>query len=61
MGKIICVAGYKAFVGLMKVFINDINTAEIYGDWVYTPETDEWLCDNQRYPASICRIESVDG
>jgi hypothetical protein len=45
----------------MKVFINDINTAEIYGEWVYTPETDEWICKSARYPAEKCRIESVDG
>lgn len=61
MGKIICAAGYKAFTGLMKVFINEINTEEIYGDWIYTPVSDEWFCKNNRYPANKCRIVSVDG
>ena len=60
MGKIICVAGYKAFTGTMRVFINQINTAEIYGDWVYTPETDEWICKENRFPADSCRIEEID-
>ncbi len=58
MRKIICVQGYKAFTGVMRVFGPDKPAEEIYGEWLYRPDTDCWYCKEQTYPAEYCAIVS---
>lgn len=62
MGRIISVEGYKAFRGYMR--ITPRNTAyfphEVYGDWLYKPDTDCWYCNGLSYPADVCTIEVIE-
>lgn len=60
MGKIITVEGYKAFRGVLVVYIGKNKTREIFGDWLYKPETDCWYGNGESIPASICKIASVE-
>ena len=52
----ICVAGYKAFRGTMKIIpLNpDIEPYTITGDWLYNPDADCWYGNGQSFPACIC-------
>ena len=54
----ICVEGYKAFRGVMKITpkLSSISPKDISGDWLYKPEYDCWYCNGSSYPASICEI-----
>lgn len=54
MRKIISVQGYKAFTGVMRVSWPDKPSEEIYGDWLYRPDTNCWYRENETYPADIC-------
>lgn len=56
MAKIISVQGYKAFTGVMRIRWRDKPAEEIYGDWLYRPDTNCWYCDESEYPAERCII-----
>ena len=63
MGKIIIVNGHRAFRGWMEVWLSApcgrIGKSEIYGDWLYEPDTDCWYCDDLQFPAKNCIILEV--
>lgn len=52
----ICVEGYKAFRGTMKVTPGNpaYPPYELTGDWLYKPDTDCWYCKGQSFPAFTC-------
>lgn len=57
----ICVEGYKAFRGTMRITPNDIPPYKacphtVSGDWLYKPEYDCWYCKGSSYPAQVCEI-----
>lgn len=56
------IEGYKTFSGTMR--ITPINAKfkpfELYGDWVYNPETECWYGDGQSFPVEICAIIKED-
>ena len=54
--KMICVEGYKAFRGEMKITPKNpaISPYTMTGDWLYKPDTDCWYGKGQSFPASIC-------
>lgn len=54
----ICVEGYKAFRGIMKITPTNPNfpAEEIEADWLYKPEYDCWYGKGWSYPASICTV-----
>lgn len=57
MDKIICVEGYKAFRGKMKIKPQNGNSPFIIeGDWLYKPEYDCWYGKGRSFIASICEI-----
>lgn len=60
MSKIISVNGYKAFTGTIRVLWSDRPTEEIYGDWLYRPDTNCWYCQDRSFPAAICMIVGAD-
>lgn len=52
----ICVEGYKAFRGTMKVTPGNpaFPPYELTGEWLYKPDTDCWYCKGQSFPAFTC-------
>lgn len=54
----ICVEGYKAFYGIMR--ISPINPEyqgyKMDGNWLYKPEHDCWYCNGRSFPASVCKV-----
>ena len=61
MAKIINVEGYKAFRGIMRITPKAAVPAfELYGDWLYRPDTGCWygLCSS--FADEICTIVEVD-
>lgn len=53
----ICVEGYKAFRGTMRITpINGAAPFELRGDWLYKPEHDCWYGCGRSFPAGICEI-----
>ena len=59
--EMICVEGYKAFRGTMKVTPGnpEYPPYELTGEWLYKPDTDCWYCKGQSFPAFTCTpIES---
>ena len=56
--KPIAVEGYIYFHGvvLVKACAVDMPPAQVFGDWLYKPDTDCWYCGGHSYPASICRL-----
>lgn len=59
--RIISVEGYKAFFGTMKIIPKDPKYLpyEIFGEWLYKPDTDCWYCRGQSYSAKCCHIEEI--
>ena len=60
MGKVINVNGYRAFIGTMKIRPEGEPEEEIYGQWLYRPDTGCWYCGCHTYTWSMCTIVSVD-
>ena len=60
MGKVITVKGYKAFRGTLAVLWSGKPREELYGDWLYTPATNQWHSESGEYPASICMVTAVE-
>lgn len=54
-GRMIQVEGYKAFFGMM-----DCGGRNVWGEWLYKPETDCWYCRGSSYPAEMCRILTIE-
>lgn len=55
----ICVEGYKAFRGLMKITPKAPTTFlpfTVEGDWLYKPETGCWYDGKSSYVAEICTV-----
>lgn len=59
MGKMIEVEGFKAFRGVMRVCIL-VGDQEVYGDWLYRPDTDCWYCRGESYPSGVCDVLEVN-
>lgn len=61
MGKVISVEGYRAFCGYMKITPKDKRylPIEVFGDWLYRPDTKCWYCKGRSYPAEVCTIEVI--
>lgn len=59
--KPICVEGYKAFHGAMRIKPkNPLSSSYmLVGDWLYKPDTDCWYSHGRSFPASICTIEKI--
>lgn len=60
MGKVITVNGYRAFIGTMKIRLEGFPEEEIYGQWLYRPDTGCWYCAGHTYTWSMCTIVSVE-
>lgn len=60
MGKVITVKGYKAFRGTLAVLWSGKPREELYGDWLYTPTTNQWHCGEKSYPADRCVIVAAE-
>ena len=60
--KIISVEGYKAFRGTMKIRPKTaaVPSYELYGDWLYKPETDCWYRKGSSFVSDICTIMGVE-
>lgn len=57
MRRVITVNGYRAFHGTMKIhWKNGDQPEEIYGDWLYRPDTNMWYCEDRSFPSAICTI-----
>lgn len=56
----ICVEGYRAFRGTMKVTPGNpaYPPYTMTGDWLYKPDADCWYCKGRSFPAFTC--EPVD-
>lgn len=52
----ICVEGYKAFRGTMKVTPGNpaYPPFTLAGEWLYRPDTDCWYCKGRSFPAFTC-------
>ena len=61
MEKIIEVEGYKAFSGIMKISpkANVLPSFELFGDWLYKPDTKCWYGCGFSFPEKICEILEV--
>ena len=67
MKKPICVEGFKAFRGSMKISLKFDSIVMGYpvsrivnGEWLYKPDTDCWYCNGISYPARVCEIVEVE-
>lgn len=60
VGKMIEVAGFKAFRGSMQIRPNGGRAFVVYGDWLYRPETKCWYSGAASYPAEICWISEIE-
>ncbi len=56
MKRIVEVQGFKAFHGTMRIHWRNIEPEEIFGDWLYRPDTNCWYTGAREYPAEICTI-----
>lgn len=57
MERIICVDGYKAFRGKMKISPkNGMQPFVLEGDWLYKPDCDCWYGCGRSFTANICEI-----
>ena len=58
---IICVEGYKAFRGVMKVTPGNpaYEPYLLSGDWLYKPDVDCWYSHGRSFPARTCSIVST--
>lgn len=56
--KVITVEGYKMFTGTMRICWQhpECPPQEIYGDWLYRPDTGYWYCAGKSYLADNCTI-----
>ena len=53
----ICVEGYKAFHGTMKITpVNGSAPLLLRGDWLYKPECGCWYGGGQSFGAEICQV-----
>lgn len=59
----ICVEGYRAFRGTMRIVSCDVppykaknNSFTLTGDWLYKPQHDRWYGCGQSFGADICEI-----
>lgn len=62
MGKMICVEGYKAFHGTMRITPGNpiYEPYSLTGDWLYKPEADCWYCKGRSFPAFTCTVEVIE-
>lgn len=60
--NMICVEGYKAFRGTMKVTPGNpaLPPHTMTGDWLYKPDTDCWYCKGQSFPARTCEPVTLE-
>lgn len=58
----ICVEGYKAFRGTMKIvpLNKDIPPYTMTGDWLYIPSSDCWYSNGHSFPACVCHPEDTE-
>lgn len=59
----ICVEGYKAFHGTMKISPKNRLFTPFYicdKDWLYKPDTQCWYGDGRSFAEDICEIISED-
>lgn len=57
--RIICVEGYKAFHGDMRITPKNALYPPFYicdKDWLYKPETNCWYGDGRSFSADICEV-----
>ena len=54
----ICVEGYKAFRGTMRIAPKPrtVEPFELRGEWLYKPQYDCWYGCGQSFGADICEI-----
>ena len=62
MGKMIEVEGFKAFRGVMRVtsFAGFITHENVWGEWLYKPDTHCWYCNGKSYPVECCKVLEVE-
>ena len=60
--NMICVEGYKAFRGTMKVTPGNpaYPPFTMDGDWLYKPDTDCWYCKGRSFPAFTCEPVAME-
>lgn len=56
--KLICVEGYKAFRGTLRVSpkTDKVKPFNVVGDFLYKPDTDCWYGRGCSYAAEICEV-----
>ena len=61
LGKIICVEGYKAFKGVMRITPKNTNFQPylLGGDWLYKPDTLCWYCRGCSFTKDVCEVVNV--
>lgn len=52
----ICVEGFKAFEGVMKIIPVNRPNFEIEAQWLYKPDSKCWYAKGSSYPEEICEI-----
>ena len=50
------VDGYKAYHGRMKIYPAKYAPFELFGDFLFKPDTGCWYHDGFSYPSEICEI-----
>jgi hypothetical protein len=58
-GRMIEVDGFRAFRGMMRVYAV-VGDLDVYGDWLYRPDTDCWYCGGKSYPSAACVVLDVE-
>ena len=61
MARIFNIKGYRMFRGIMKIDAGKAKAQEIYGDWLYRPDTNSWYSGGGlEFAAERCVILEVE-
>ncbi len=54
--QMICVEGYKAFIGTLKIMPTNGRPYTITGEWLYRPDTHCWYGGGRSFHESYCEV-----
>lgn len=62
MNNMICVEGYKAFRGTLRVIPKTslVEPFELTGEFLYKPDFNCWYGQGRSFPANICEVVDDD-